>query len=79
VTGSCTKLLNCGIHDVFHWYINNNNNNTNNNDNNHHDHHHHHFMELSPSPEAASRLATEEFTNILWNPKVPYEFSKTLN
>jgi hypothetical protein len=29
-------------------------------------------MELSLSWEAASRLATQEITNILWNPKVQY-------
>jgi hypothetical protein len=27
-------------------------------------------MELSPYSEAASCAATQEFTNILWNPKV---------
>jgi hypothetical protein len=29
-------------------------------------------MESSLSREAASRLATEEFSNIIWNPKVHY-------
>jgi hypothetical protein len=29
-------------------------------------------MELSPSREAASCAAAQEFSNILWNPKVHY-------
>jgi hypothetical protein len=30
------------------------------------------FIETSPSPEAASRSATQELLSILWNPKVPH-------
>jgi hypothetical protein len=29
-------------------------------------------MELSTTPEASSYAATQELTNILWNPKVHY-------
>jgi hypothetical protein len=29
-------------------------------------------MEMSPSGEAASHAATQEFPNILWNPKAHY-------
>jgi hypothetical protein len=35
-------------------------------------------MELSPSSEAANCAATQEFTNILWNPKVHYGVHNSL-
>jgi hypothetical protein len=35
-------------------------------------------MELSPSREAASRSASQELLNILWNPNVHYRVNKSL-
>jgi hypothetical protein len=34
-------------------------------------------MELSPSSEAASYAATQEFPSILWNPKIYYRVRKS--
>jgi hypothetical protein len=36
-------------------------------------------MELRPSSEAASCAATQEFPNILWNPKAHYHDHKNLS
>jgi hypothetical protein len=39
---------------------------------------HHSLMELSPSQEALNCEDTQDLSTILWNPKIHYQFIKSL-